>query len=195
MQDTVRDHAGCPEVVDFLEQKDELVTTQTGQRVTDAQTAFQTARRLDEYEVAGFVAEAVVDDFETVEVQENNCPEVFVGIPFVCHVIEPIHQEGTIREAGEFVVEGREGKPLFDFDATDDLALKRHFIGQVARHRTGRRDHQRRGTHHGEKHAGENRDLTLDQRVDPAVQDIGHGANRRIVQHETGRERGSLTRR
>ena len=74
--DRLGEHAHEPvgdrrRVVAVLEQHDELVAAQPGHQVAVAGRAPQPGGQLDEHDVAGVVAEAVVDRLEAVEVEQQ----------------------------------------------------------------------------------------------------------------------------
>src|SRR5207237_7044556 len=57
---------------DIFEQDRELVAAKSGDRVAAAYAAEQAVRGFSQHQVAGLVAETVIDDFEVVKVEEQH---------------------------------------------------------------------------------------------------------------------------
>ena len=103
------DAVGVVRVADVLQQDDELVTTQPRQGVDFAQELADPAGKGHQQIVAGGVPEAVVHQFEAVDVEVDDREVVIrpaLG-PLDGHA-EMFEKEGAVRQPGEGVVEGLE---------------------------------------------------------------------------------------
>ena len=59
------------------------------------------------------MAEAVIDDLEAVDIEEDDADPFFMTLRPFQTVVEPVHEEGAIRQIGERIVEGLIGERLF----------------------------------------------------------------------------------
>ena len=103
------DGVGVVRVADVLQQDDELVTAQPRQDVDVAQELADPAGEGHQQVVAGAVPQAVVHQFEAVDVEVDDREVVIrpaLG-PLDGHA-EMFEKEGPVREPGEGVVEGLE---------------------------------------------------------------------------------------
>src|SRR5207247_8788650 len=89
-----------------LDQHRELIATHPGNRVADADRVPEPIGHGDEDLVALTVTEAVVDRLEVVEVEEEDGESLSRATHPGQRVLQPIGEEGPVREAGEGVMEG-----------------------------------------------------------------------------------------
>src|SRR5205807_1952521 len=88
---------GVGEVIDFKEDR-EFVAAEPRDRVGGAQRAAQPFADADEEHVAERVAEAVVDDFEAIEIDEEDRELMTAAAARALHhTFEPVHEQGAVR--------------------------------------------------------------------------------------------------
>ncbi len=108
----MRDPLGLVRTARAGEQDGELVTGETGHRVGVADAADHALAEEPDQGVTALVAEVVVGRLEVVDVEEQHrrrragLPAGDVGLG------QPLHEEGTVRQAGERVVEGLVAQPV-----------------------------------------------------------------------------------
>src|SRR6266511_1594003 len=86
-----------------------LATAQAGEGVPVPHTAGQPLRDVAEELVSGVVAEAVVDHLEVVQIDEEQADSL-PSLPE--RVLQPVLEQGPVRQAGQRVVERLLGQPL-----------------------------------------------------------------------------------
>jgi len=121
---------------DIGDQDRELVAPKTGDGILRPQTQPEALGDLDKKLVSHQMAEAVVDDFEPVEVEHDFEPveveqqdgEPLFGMAFgaLTGRGQPFHEPDTVREAGEDVVQRKKAKLSFAFDPARDIAEGEH---------------------------------------------------------------------
>ena len=89
------------------------------------------SRDLDQEEVAGVVAERVVDHLEAVEVGEHHDDRRGDPARASQRVIEPVAQERAVGEAGEVVVERLVLERLLEPDPLGDVADDRDVLPRL----------------------------------------------------------------
>ncbi len=101
----VREELGTAGRRPALDEHDELVTTETGDRVAFAQRAQQSSGHRLEQLVARLVAEGVVHLLEAVEIHEQRRGLGAVAPGAGQHLLDPVEDERAVRQAGERVVQ------------------------------------------------------------------------------------------
>ena len=105
--DPARDHFGLVDGVDLLQEHHELVTPQPRHRVAVPGGLFEPLGELPQQLVPLQVAERIVDHLEAVEVEEEHrAMEVGAAPHPTERMVEPVHEEGAVRQVGERIVEG-----------------------------------------------------------------------------------------
>ena len=84
----------------------ELVAAETGGRVSGAYRTLDPPADLVQHLVAEVVAPAVVDALEVVEVDVEQPSRLSLVVPQLDRVLQPLVEEGAVRQAGQRVVEG-----------------------------------------------------------------------------------------
>src|SRR5208283_4167832 len=86
----------------------------TRDRVDPAHRIPQSLRDLNQQIVAGSVSQAVIDDFELVDINEQH-GEFVVRVPFgeSESVLQPVEEQGSVRQVRESVVECVVGQRFF----------------------------------------------------------------------------------
>ena len=131
VQDAVGDGAGGGAVGVFGDDDCEFVAPEPGDQVLGADAASEAGRQLHQQGVAAFMAEGVVDIFEVVDIDEQHA-----FLPRAAFTArserprQPFGQRGPVREPGERVVGGAEGKCFVAFVQRVGHAVKR--LGQFA---------------------------------------------------------------
>jgi hypothetical protein len=126
-------------VSDVGQQHGELVTTQAGQGVPVPQAAGQPLGDVAEELVACVVAEAVVDHLEVVQIDEEQADGL---LPLPERVLQPVLEQGPVRQAGQRVVERLLGQPLLvqrplgdvtvvEYQTTDGRVVKKVCDGHL----------------------------------------------------------------
>ena len=93
-------------VLGLVQQDRELVAAEAGGRVDGPHRVLQAASDLPEHDVAGGVAEAVVDVLEVVDVHEQDRHRQVVAALAGERVADAVAEQGAVGQAGEDVVEG-----------------------------------------------------------------------------------------
>ena len=110
---------------------DELVPAQAGHGVSFAHGSHQALAHLFEQQVALFVAQAVVDQLEVVQVNEHQRPVQPRASATLQRVFQPVEQQAAVGQARERVVVGQVANFLFSGFALGDVGegadVVRHF--------------------------------------------------------------------
>ncbi len=103
--DALRGGDGIVDAARILDEDGELVASESGGRVLDAQDGPKPSGDLDEHVVTGVVSQCVVDGLEGVEVQvEDGWPEAPTARPME-RLLEPVAEEDPVGQPGEGVME------------------------------------------------------------------------------------------
>ncbi len=100
----------------------ELVTARAGDSVGSAESLLEPARHLDQDAIAAFVPDTVIDNLERIEVAEQHGHDVLRPGGARERDGEAIHDEQSIRETGERVVQAQ----------VDQLGFRRFPFGHVS---------------------------------------------------------------
>ena len=103
--DARRERSALRRVVEVFAQDDELVAAQTGEGVAGAEDAGQAVGDGDQQLVTDVVTVRVVDRLELVEVGEEDRHDLVGALAAQDRVVEALHQQRAVRQAGERVVE------------------------------------------------------------------------------------------
>ena len=123
--ESLRHRLGLGGVFEVVEQDGELVAAEPRHGVAGAHRRPQPARDPDEELVAGYVAEAVVDDLEAVEVEEEHGEPISrVPLGAAAGELQVIHKQGAVCQSRQPVVEGVVEQLLFDLLALGYLLQK-----------------------------------------------------------------------
>ena len=109
-------------VGDVLAKDDELVASVPRRRVARAQCVIEPLRDLDQDLVAGFVAQAVIDELETIQVDEEDCESGAVSSRPGERMRQPVIEERAVRQAGQGVVQSLVGDLKLGLLALDRIA-------------------------------------------------------------------------
>ena len=104
MNDFFRHERGFPTVLYGFKQNDELISAQARQGIDFPHQRFQTVGNGLQYGIAHGVAQAVVDRLETVQVNEQQGHPVSCPVGQTGCMMQPVHQQGTIRQTGQRIV-------------------------------------------------------------------------------------------
>ena len=113
-------------IFDVLEQDRELVTAEARRGVGGADRGRDPLRDLEQQLVAGRVAEAVVDSFEVVEVEEDDGEAELLAARAGHRVAYALVEQGAVGQVGDRVVEGLMGELLLKRLALADVAAVEH---------------------------------------------------------------------
>ncbi len=80
---------------------DELVTAESGQRVSGAQVVGESGRHGQQHPVTDPVAEGVVDDLEPVEVEVEHRQHTGCSVKPDEYLAESVHQHAAVRDPGQ----------------------------------------------------------------------------------------------
>ncbi len=117
-------------MLDLLQQDGELVTTETGDGVRGPDGGLDPGADLVEKLVAGSMTEQVVDPLEPVEVAEQH-GELAAAADLQLHgVLDPVHEERTVRQTGQRVVPRQMGHVLTQPEAGKGVFRNRDERGQ-----------------------------------------------------------------
>jgi len=112
----VRNGGGLVQCLQMLKQYGEFIAAIAGDQVMRAQTAAQALGDGHQQAVAKTVAQAVIDQLETVEVQEQHGEALLLRLPALLqNLAEPVKEEVAVRQAGQGVVVGAVDQFLFGF--------------------------------------------------------------------------------
>ena len=123
LQDPARHALGLAGVGDVFEQDRELVAAEPGDGVAGPDARLEALAERDQELVADEVAEAVVDGLEAVQVQEHDGDAELVAARPRQRVLDAVHEEDAVRQAGQRIVER----------LPRELLLERLALGDVAR--------------------------------------------------------------
>ena len=115
-----------------LQQHHELVAAEAGQQVVAAHHPLHPVPDRHQELVAGHMAEAVVDALEAIHVDEDQRVGLAVQRGPPQRLIEALHQQPAVRQAGEAVVEGVMVEFVFEGLALGDVAKGDHRAGRRA---------------------------------------------------------------
>ena len=130
-----RQHGGGAALRDVRHQDHEFVAAQARHRVALAHDAGQAPPGFDDDVVARLVAEAVVDGLEAVEIDEQYRHLVLRAVRQRQRLVEAVHQQAAVGQAGEHVVAGHVAqlvlvllapRNILDHDHEIDLGIARH---------------------------------------------------------------------
>jgi len=107
---------------DTFEEQRELVPAKASHCVAFSHDLLEPARDLRQQLVAGIVAETVVHLLEAVEVDEEDGDELAGALGACESLVEPITEQGSIRQAGQVVVERLMRQLLLDLDSFRDVS-------------------------------------------------------------------------
>ena len=102
-------------------QNSEFVTSEARQGVTRPHHAAQPVGYCTEDLIAHVVSEAVVDELEAVEIEEHDHHLTPISRGKVERILEAVHEQFTIGEGGEWIVDSRLGKSLPQRSALGDV--------------------------------------------------------------------------
>ncbi len=91
---------------DVLEQDDELVAAEAGQRVARTQRLPEARGDRDEHLVADLVTQGVVDELEAIDVEEEDGRTPPALAPRLQRGAEPVEEQRAVRKPGQRVVRG-----------------------------------------------------------------------------------------
>ena len=111
---------------DVLEQNGELVAAQAGDGVLGAHAASNARGHLGQQGVALLVAQAVVDDFEVVDVQEQHADRAEVAVGVSQSLFESVGEQGPIGQPRQWIVKGQLFELLLELLALGDVAIRHH---------------------------------------------------------------------
>ena len=109
-QDRVGHIGGLAGRGDAFEQDNELVTTETGERVARPHGTAQAVPNDAQQLVAHLVAQVVVDQLEAVDVAEEHCDLAAGPIRLEQRVVEMVEKEPAVGQTGQRVLEGVPGQ-------------------------------------------------------------------------------------
>ena len=92
---------------DRLDQDHEFVASQTGHAVVDANTSAQALRNLLQQHVTHGMAQAVIEAFEMIEVEEHQRAMGFGAFGRRHRLLQPVKQQATIGQIGQRVIESQ----------------------------------------------------------------------------------------
>jgi hypothetical protein len=101
MQDALGYDVGILKLVEILDNHQELISAQPANRVQTSHTVSQSARRSAPDQIADFVVHLVVDSFEVIEVEHENCEATGLPLRSTEGPLESILQQralGQIRQ-------------------------------------------------------------------------------------------------
>ena len=105
--DSLRDPRRRAAIADVVEEDGELVAAQAGHGVVDAKAADEPRGEADQEPVSREVAQAVVHELETVEVEEEHGEAVLVPPAAVRHgLTQTVEEQRPVGQSGEGIVEG-----------------------------------------------------------------------------------------
>ncbi len=113
-----------------VEQHGELVAAEARRCVRRAHRPLDTTTDLGEHVVADRVAERVVDRLEVVEIDEQHRSRTVAACH---HRFDPLGEEGTVRQSGEYVVEGLVAQLLLQVGRLGQRPLEPAVLEQHAR--------------------------------------------------------------
>ncbi len=91
---------------DVIEENNELIAPEPGRGVVGSQASLEPGGDGLEQQIAARMAEGVVDDLETVEVEEQDGAAPFLALCPRQRLIEPVVEQQAVGEPGERVVVG-----------------------------------------------------------------------------------------
>ena len=125
--DLAGDDGGILRLVDFLQDHGEFVASKAGHGVFLAYALLQSCRHFTQQNVAGVVAQRVVDGLEPIEIQEHDRHQMVVPFRPGQGLVETIEEQVAIGQMGQRVIVGQDLQSAFRLAAFDGDA------GQVGR--------------------------------------------------------------
>ncbi|MNN35407.1 hypothetical protein D3C81_1492570 [compost metagenome] len=109
----LRNHARLKMLADVEQADGELVATQARHQVLVAQYLAETQGDLPQQLVADAPAQGVVDQFKTVQVDEQHAAEHLAALRHAQGLVHQLGQQGAVGQAGQRVIIGQVVQTLF----------------------------------------------------------------------------------
>ncbi len=120
--DALGDARGLAGSGDVLDQHHELVAAQTRGCVFGPQTGAQSLSDFDQQLIAGFVAQAIVDVFEMIEIEKQNRARTFAALCAGDGAAQSLHQQRAVGQLGQRVVKRLMRQPVLVVLESGDVA-------------------------------------------------------------------------
>ncbi len=89
----------------IVQNDDKFIATEAGNRIAFAHRGDQSRRNFDEDLISSLMPQRIVDGFEIVHVDEQQCAEMASAFAGGKLVIEAVQQQATVRKIGQRVDE------------------------------------------------------------------------------------------
>ena len=119
-------------LVGILDQDGELVSAEAGKGVLIAQATAQAASELAQQVITDIVAERIVDILEVVQIDKHQHQLFLIALRPVQRMAQAVEQQGTVGQAGQFIMQRQILHPPPGFDDLRDVGENAGVIDDLA---------------------------------------------------------------